>query len=126
MSRYLARRIEQTEDVRVRHRTEARRLEALLDGYRRKLAAADLDKGQTTDNQLAQLEEWCEHKGRETTEVCRDDESGRRGRVGGVIGDRRGRRDGRRRGDDRSVAAPVRITQPRRDLDGIPRRHPAR
>jgi hypothetical protein len=43
MSRYLARRIEQTEDVRVRHRTEARRLEALLDGYRRELAAADLD-----------------------------------------------------------------------------------
>jgi DNA invertase Pin-like site-specific DNA recombinase len=26
------------------------------------LRVSDPDKGQTTDNQLAQLEEWCEHK----------------------------------------------------------------
>ena len=43
------------------------------------LRVSDPDKGQTTDNQLAQLKEWCDHKGRETTEVYRDDESGRRG-----------------------------------------------
>lgn len=98
MSRYLARRIEQTEDVRVRHRTEAVRkspapkwvealershefarshvpnrdnvmhAHALLTAESPTLAAsqkggcapgawADPDKGQTTDNQLAQLEE---------------------------------------------------------------------
>jgi DNA invertase Pin-like site-specific DNA recombinase len=45
------------------------------------LRVSDPDKGQTTDNQLAQLEEWCEHKGHEITEVYRDDESGRRGRA---------------------------------------------
>ena len=45
------------------------------------LRVSDPDKGQTTDNQLAQLEEWCDQKGRETTEVYRDDESGRRGRA---------------------------------------------
>ena len=45
------------------------------------LRVSDPDKGQTTDNQLAQLREWCEHKGHEITEGYRDDESGRRGRA---------------------------------------------
>ena len=45
------------------------------------LRVSDPDKGQTTENQLTQLREWCDHKGHKIVEVYRDDESGRRGRA---------------------------------------------
>lgn len=45
------------------------------------LRVSTRDKGQTTDNQLAQLRAWCEHKGHDIVEVYRDEESGRKGRA---------------------------------------------